>query len=356
MSGYRRFWRFGALAAGIAAASAVLTGQALPGGAREAAVAPLPPEALPYSPQSLLRRPIAAKPRIDPRCAAIIRRLTENARQSKVTINTGGASPTVYRAKAGDPFYRVRVGGQDVRFRVPDYAQPGQGPDYPLVVLDRNHPEFGPYVELRLYGASIDHGSRDISSSGAGLFRYDAKGTGRPFLGFGTGSGLSTLAGLIRPREVANGRIDHAIRFAYSSQDFIRSYRAPATKTDQPRSGPVDPGGAMEMGMRLQLDPRVNCERRTVPGRAPSGKETRFLRMLCRALQTHGMVVLDGTGPTGILLQMENAGTAPWERLIGPENNGNYGFIIRDQTTPRDGLQRDSTSGIPWNRMRVLAR
>ena len=59
-----------------------------------------------------------------------------------------------------------------------------------------------------------------------------------PFLGAGTGSGLSILAGLIRPREVANGEIRHAIRFAYSNIDFIRgAYRAPATKTDQPLGG-----------------------------------------------------------------------------------------------------------------------
>ena len=35
----------------------------------------------------------------------------------------------------------------------------------------------------------------------------------------------------------------------------------------------------MDMGMRLQLDPTLDCGTRTVPGKADSSTETRFLRI-----------------------------------------------------------------------------
>jgi hypothetical protein len=108
--------------------------------------------------------------------------------------------------------------------------------------------------------------------------------------------------------------------------------------------------------MRLQLDRSVNCATRTVPRRSASSGATRFLRTLCRSLQDYGMIVLDGTSDRGVLLEMEDGATAGWSRILGPTNNGSYSFIVRDRTTPGDGLSRNANSGIPWNRMRVVAR
>ena len=360
MSSRNSFWRF------LGVAGAALTAFTLPSGAPTTATATaaqelarakrLPPEVLPYSPRSAFRRRLPARPRLDPRSGAIVRRLAENVRSNKMFLSASFDVPTVYQVTARDPFYRVSVGGRSVRFRVPNRAVTGSGQDNPIVLLDRRHPNLGAYTELRLYRGYVDHSSRQLHSSGAGLFRYNARGTGTPFLGAGTGSGLSILAGLIRPREVANGEIRHAIRFAYSNIDFIRgAYRAPATKTDQPLGGYThDARSAMAMGMRLQLSPRVDCNKRTVPGRSTRGRETRFLRMVCRALQRYGMIVVDGTTRGILMVQMENEATAPWRSIIGPKNNGNYGFILRDRTSPGDGLRRTSRSGIPWNQMRVV--
>jgi hypothetical protein len=342
-----------ALAAAAVCAGSAVPGATAAGGAHAQAAATA--EALPYSPATAVRRPLPARPRLDPRSGAIVRRLVQNLNETKAHITTEGEVPTVYRVTPRDPFMRVNVGGRDVRFRVPRHAVPGSGTDHPMVLLDRAHPDLGPFVELRLYRASIDRGSGRLYAGGAGLFRYDARGRGTPFLGAGTGGGLSIMAGLIRPREVVRGRIDHAVRFAYSQIDFIPGWRSPAVKSDQPRGYTRDPAGAMQMGMRLQLDPRVRCDRRTVPGRADTSRQTRFLRILCRALQTHGMIVLDGTSTGNVLFQMENEGTASWRRIIGDTHNGSYGYIVRHRGTPGDGLARNATSGIPWGRMRVLA-
>jgi len=53
---------------------------------------------------------------------------------------------------------------------------------------------------------------------------------------------------------------------------------------------------------------------------------------------------------------MEDDTTADWPSLIGTQHNGGWGYLLRDETSPADGASRDASSGIPWNRMRVLAR
>ena len=112
---------------------------------------------------------------------------------------------------------------------------------------------------------------------------------------------------------------------------------------------------AMDMGMRLQLDPEVDCGARTVPGKSDGSRETRFLRILCRAMQEYGMIMMDGTSNDGILIEMEDDQTADWASVIGEAREGNYGYIVRSQETLGDGLERDDRSGIPWDRLRVIA-
>jgi hypothetical protein len=345
-------------------------------GGTSAVCASLSPEVRPYDPQAfLVNRVIPASPALDPRSADIVAQLDAHTASRRVELGTDGETPTVYTVSSSDALYTVTgpapLAGR--QFRVPSGAMPGRGADYPIEILDPDHGTLGPFVELRLWQASIDHGAMTIEGSGGGLFHYNNDGAnldpgGTPsvataFEGYGTGSGLSYLAGLIRPEEVAAGEICHAIRFSYSTCDFTDTYRAPATRTDQPMAsncaalGPV--ASRMEMGMRLQLDPAVDCDARTVPARN-AGQDvsgaTRFLRMFCRALQRYGMIVLDGTADEGVLFYAEDDLTADWESELGPPDlHTEYSYILRDEDSPSDGLRRDASSGIPWHRLRVLA-
>jgi hypothetical protein len=350
--------------------SAAVKLRSAPVGTAPVAVAPTPPiarlsaEVHPYSPSFAFNEPVPVGAATDPRSSAVVGQLADNASVSKVTLTTDGEVPPVYVASPSDPLLSVTVGGIRTRFRVPKQAVAGSGSDSPLVVLDPNHPDFGRQTELRLWQASI--GSTSLSASGAGLFHYNSDGAavnpdgsqslGIPFAGYGTGSGLSILAGLIRGDEVRGGEIRHALRFTYSATDFSSRFRAPAVKSDQPNGTSTrNPATAMDMGMRLQLDRSVDCSARTVPGRDPAGSETRVLRMVCRALQDYGMIAVDGTGNTGLLFMAENEATADWGSIIGPQVSGSYGYLLRDETSPADGLIRSSTSGIPWSKLRVLA-
>ncbi len=355
-----------ALAAGVAAVSLTLL---LRGGDEGTPIPPGPTptsaEALPYDPSFAFKQPIPANPRIDPRSDAIAARIAENRTSGKTFLASQGEVPPVYTASSDSPFYSVEVGGERIRFRVPPDAKAGSGADHPLVILDPTHPDFGRDTELRLFGAEVDHDARELRARGAGLFHYNNDGArlnpdgsrslAVPFRGSGTGSGLSILAGLIRPEEVRAGRIDHALRFTYSSPDFTDGVRPPAVKTDQPNGTTTrDPASAIDMGTRLQLDPGVDCESRTVPGAPAKGRETQLLRMICRALQRYGMIAVDGTSKDGLILMMENSETADWPDIVGPERYESYSWIVRDEESGSDGLSRNARSGIPWDRFRVL--
>lgn len=337
--------------------------------------APSSAEARPYHPRALFNRPIPAGTRDDPRSASIVAELVANTRARKVAATVSGETPPVYVVGAGDPLYTATIGGRSVRFRIPAAAATGSGADHPFIALDPSHPDFGPATELRLWRASIDTASRRITGSGGGLFHYNndrailnpngSHSASVPFQGAGTGSGLSYLAGLVRPQEIADGRIRHALRFAYACNDSSSDFRTPATRTDQPHPGcdasrtstPAE--RRMDMGMRLRLDPAVRCDARTAPilsGRTESARETRFVRIVCRALQEYGMIMMDGTRADGLLVYMENRLTARWGEVVGEEAYGSYGYLLRDRFTPGDGLRRDARSGIPWERMRVVER
>ncbi len=358
--------------AAVAASLAIAAGLSACGGgdaddpAAAAGPTPISASQVPYDPSFAFKQRIPEGAALDARSRAITGQLDANHRTGKVFLDADGVPP-VYVTQRADPFYSVRVGEGTERFRVPAEARAGGGADHPLVILDPNHPDFGRQTELRLFKADVRHDRREIAAEGAGLFHYNNDGRrlnpdgspslSIPFAGQGTGSGLSILAGLIRPAEVRAGRIRHALRFSYSARDFSDDFRPPAVKTDQPKNTTTrNPRTAMDMGMRLQLDPSVDCGRRTVPGKPDASPETRLLRMICRALQEYGMIAVDGTGDRGLILMMENTRTARWDRIVGEERFGTYSHLIRNEDSTRDGLGRGPTAGIPWDRFRVLKR
>ena len=134
------------------------------------------------------------------------------------------------------------------------------------MILDPHHPDFGRQTELRLWQASVGSGS--LSASGAGLFHnndgaiLNPNGTPShsiPFEGSGTGSGLSILAGLIRPDEVRLGRISHALRFTYSASDFSNRFGPRPSSPDQPNGTSTRPATAMDMGCACNSTPHDLC-------------------------------------------------------------------------------------------------
>jgi hypothetical protein len=139
----------------------------------------------------------------------------------------------------------------------------------------------------------------------------------------GDAANFPLLGGLVRPEEILQGHIDHALVFGMpgvSDQGHV----CPATHHDGSTADP----SALEEGTRLQLDPSVNVDALPIP---------QWQKTIARALQTYGMYLRDQGGSLAI-----------WA-----ENP-----VARDYDAwAKVGLSGDSISlaGIPWSKMRVLA-
>lgn len=289
----------------------------------------------------------------DPSSKQIVGRMLTDMADTRVALEP---SVAVYRALTTDPVWQVVCEGKVVaHYRAPDGARPGVpiNEDGPVIVYD---PAAAPTSELRLWRAVPDPKARTVVCGGYGLFDSSACGSGLPLFGWGTGSGLSSGAGLLRGWEVGelldhNAPIAHALRL-HAPAWCSGAWRLPATRSDQ--------GGAstLQMGTRLRLeatDAQINA--RTVPGDDPD--LTKLLRGLCLTLRDYGAVVLDGVPGRQWTIPVEHGITAPEiERLRAKAPNGYLGNVIRDLRASQtgDGLKRRPTDGVPWDRIRVLAK
>jgi len=301
-------------------------------------------------------QPIPADEPTDPASGQVIANMLTSMGQQRVLLNESADVPGIYMASVTDPVWTITDSGglPTISFPIPAGATPGgvvsTGSDAPMVVYDPSNPTWGADTELRLWHATMYPATHTITVDGYGIFHYGRDSNGLPVVGTGTGSNLPWV-GLIRPWEVQAGSINHALRFA--APGASSGFRLPATTSDQ--NGP----GPLEEGMRLQLSPSVDCSTRTVPFPDPTGADTRFLQEICRALQTYGMILTDGSSNYALMMELDTAdgGTANWSSILTPPPSGLWGNVIRDQTADLtgDGVARNATTGIPWGQMRVLA-
>jgi hypothetical protein len=224
----------------------------------------------------------------------------------------------VYEVTAATPRQTVRVDGVfsmviadrelevrragTVRMPIPDGAAAAAGSDAQIVMVDRTTgAEWGAWRLRRTReGWRITNG-----------YRYNVRWSGVPprapeGVPFGSrGAGVPYLAGLVRPCELARGRIDHTLAFAYDAPSPSNVY--PATKSD----GAGVEGRDVPEGTRLQLDPAL-----TVRELKAGGCQGPCLT-IARALQEYGMYVVDNSGRSKVMLEYE--GTAAWKGAVDAE-------------------------------------
>ena len=141
------------------------------------------------------------------------------------------------------------------------------------------------------------------------------------------GAGLTYAAGLVLQSEIAAGRIEHALAFAFPrthDTDFV----FPATRTDGgniPGDGPL--GQTLPEGQLIQLDPTLDV---TTLGLSTAGE------VIARALQEYGMICVDTSGSLKLIAEHES--TARWSVL--PEDQA---------------VVRDTVSRIPVEAFRAIA-
>jgi hypothetical protein len=305
-------WR-SCLAIGAAATCAAATGLVAP----SPAAAAHDGCARPYAGTSPWNTPVGASP-VHPGSAFHVGALT----------GTLSSDPTqytypVYGVAAGTPLQTVTVSGWysnvtddgrtlvnqrggTARLPVPPGAAPAAGSDAQIILID--------------HATGDEWGASRFTRTAAGyrawnVYHYNVRWSGVPprAANGGTfanrGAGVPYLAGLIRPCEIAAGRIDHALAFAYDAPrgDFV----APATKSDGASSDPRD----LPEGARLQLDPALTTARIAAWGC------TGACLTIARALQVYGMYVVDNSGRPKLTAEFD--GTARWggvltSRTVGP--------------------------------------
>lgn len=291
-------------------------------------------ECRPYDPRSPWNTKIPVNAPLHPRSSELIRAVSDNglpltSDPTQYTIPIYLFNPSTRRVSVKLHGYfstydindSDRVGHGDAplinNVPIPDSAVAGAGSDGQITLWD---PVEG--TEYAFWQLSRDASGNYSASNG---WRYHTRPGfhGRFANGLsGRGAGMSYFAGLVRPWEIRQGRIDHALAFAYKapSPEFVY----PASKSDGAKFGGVR-GVDIPEGARLQLDPRYTDADFNAWGLSRQGK------IIAKALQDYGMYVVDNSGSSKIYVEYE--GTAHWNGLI----------------------KRDTVSGIPWSAFRVVA-
>jgi hypothetical protein len=285
----------------------------------------------PYDPRSPWNTPISANAAVDAKSSTFMRAISDNG--LPLSSNVDQYSVPVYHFNAQTPRQTVHLSGyfstydsgDAVRIghgfapsisgvQIPSGAVQSAGSDGQIVIWD---PESG--VEYAFWQFGKNSAGQYVATNG---YRYHTTTgyNGRFADGnAGRGAGTTYLAGLVRPWEIAQGRIDHALAFAYAKPSS--AFRYPASKSD----GRGVLGTDLPEGARLQLNPAL-----TDADFARWGL-SRTARVIARALQRYGMYVIDNSGSSKIYL--EDRRTAHW---------------------PAD-VNANTVRSIPWSQFKVLA-
>ncbi|MBY5923316.1 hypothetical protein [Ferrimonas balearica] len=261
----------------------------------------------PYHPDSPWNLKIGETPKTDPNSAFYLSQMS-----GVFGIDPNQYTMPVYEIDASTPmkpvllsgvFSEVSNQGQDLRLLkrttvlapLPVGARAAKGSDSQIVLWDPVTGDEWGFWQAR----PLPDGSW-VAVNG---YRYNTRWSGVPPRGFiSRGAGVPYLIGLVRPWEIQQGRIDHAIALGINYPNPMHIH--PATKSD----GKAFEPHYLPMGARLQLDPTL--------GEADFDRWqlTPVERVIARALQQYGMILIDGSGHPKLYAEYE--GTAHWDGAL----------------------------------------
>ncbi|MGA9858254.1 MAG: hypothetical protein WBQ18_10365 [Solirubrobacteraceae bacterium] len=275
-----------------------------------------------YASSAFINTPVAANPALAANSAAMVTEAVSGYAQSANLVNNADWGIPVVTANTQSSTYNV--GCQyywcNLNFgqlHVPADAQANTGSDGHLVVLQPNGSELDMWIGQHTNN-TWTAGERWITSAtGPAANCTTAHGCGGA-----NAANFALAAGLIRPEEIAQGHIDHAL--AITTPDTRQGYVAcPATSGDGHHTSP----NALPIGAHVQLDPSINVTALPIPA---------WQKTIATALQTYGAYVVDTGGSLGIYAESNLGRTYnAWAKAGIPD------------TSP-------SLSDLPWNNLRVL--
>ena len=287
----------------------------------------------PYSETSVWNTPIGPNPVYDRHSDAMVATIGLKA-QGRITADASEYSYTVYFVDSSTPRWDVPctrykctiVTPEETRktevlpdVPIPPEARPSSGTDGQMIVIDTST-----YTEYNLWGVERTPTGWTARNGSIYNILWDAMPTR-----YGSrGAGLPYYAGLVRPWEILQGQIDHAIAFAYPYPAEGRCV-FPASKTDGNSSLPY----AIPEGARLQLDPTLTEADFDRMGLSRTGK------IIAQALQQYGMILINYAG----------------RPKINVENLEDNPFATVKWSDPELNLPTDVIANIPYTSFRVLA-
>jgi hypothetical protein len=137
------------------------------------------------------------------------------------------------------------------------------------------------------------------------IWNLDGSGYGAPGQSSARGSGLPLFAGLIRPQELQNGQIDHALAISVPAP-ATRNYVPPASTTDGNGATDSLPEGAR---IRLKADAQLH------PQSSLSRQQRRVADALMWTLRNYGAIVVGRAAVPTLYAQRDVTGSM----LIGNE-------------------------------------
>jgi hypothetical protein len=274
-----------------------------------------------YASDSFWNTPISVGAAVDPNSAAILATSISPYVATSNFANSNAWGISIVHASPTDRTYtiqkRVYYVNGPISFTIPAGARPTEGSDHHLVVINGGQ-------ELDLWRASYNAASDTWSAGSAFIVNpsgWGANAAPGEFAGGAVAAGFSEMGGVVRPEEIAQGHIDHALSI---TSPIIRSgyIAAPATATDGVSTDP----NAIPEGAHIQLDPTFDVDAQNWPT---------WEKVIAKALQTYGAYVSDHGGSLAVYGQTDmNAGNTTWNSVGVPKG----GFL----------------NNIPWDRCRVL--
>ncbi|GAA4737891.1 hypothetical protein GCM10025783_05480 [Amnibacterium soli] len=211
--------------------------------------------------------------------------------------------------------------GQFTGVPIPAKAVPAKGTDGTLSI-------YSPATD-QLWELWKAHRSADGTWSACWGGRIDHVSTSPGYFtgGFGVAAtGLSITGGLVQYREIAKGRIDHAMSLAIPRAARYDRFVYPAQRSDGWSTDPA----ALPEGTRLRLDPRVKVS---------SLHLSRAGKVIARAAQRYGFIVTDTAGAVSVIAEDVSSS-------MGPKRE-NWATLLK-------GPSYSVLKGFPWSRMQVL--
>jgi len=273
-----------------------------------------------YSRTSFWNQPVQSRSAIDPDSTAIMdasilpyvsRAVFSNGDDWGIGLAHASATDKMYTISCARFYFRGAV-----NFRIPKGATPTTGSDHHLVVIDGDR-------ELDMWDASYNK-RQDSWSAGSRfvdcLYGWGANALPGQHAGGAVAAGFSGMGGVVRPEEIAQGHIDHALSVMVPNPKV--GYVGPASATDGTNTRPY----AIPEGARIQLDPNFDVDTQSWPA---------WKKVLAKALQRYGAYVSDNGGTVAFYGQTDvNAGNMTWASF---------------------GVPKDAPlSDLPWGRIWVL--